>query len=174
MVSEIHENVDLVLGIKNLFELEGVVDSWNSCFSFLNRSISFFPKEKVEVKPKEQKLVVLEAPFEEELTGMAITKLLDTKEQMTLTVKIKFIRNRATFKVKNDTHETMTSDPTQMLGVIDIRSLGYYKIKQGVLEQNLSHMYYFESAHQVCDQFNRLMNMLKKRKEWKVQKGTHG
>ena len=52
VVSEIHENVDLVLGIKNLFELEGVIDSQNSCFSFLNRSIPFFPKEKVEVKPK--------------------------------------------------------------------------------------------------------------------------
>ena len=27
LLSEIHENVDLVLGIKNLFELEGVIDS---------------------------------------------------------------------------------------------------------------------------------------------------
>ena len=112
LVSEIHENVDLVLGIKNLYELEGVIDSWNSCFRFLNRSIPFFPKEKAEVKPKEQKLVVLEAPFEEEITGMATTKLLDTKEQMTPSMKIKFIRNRATFKVKNDMHETVTFNPT--------------------------------------------------------------
>ena len=162
MVSEIHENVDLVLGIKNLFELEAVIDSWNSCFSFLNRSIPFFPQEKVEVKPKEQKIMVLEAPFEEEFTAMAITKLLDTKEQMTLTMKIKFIRNRATFKVKNDTHETMTFNPTQMLGIIDLRSLGYYKIKQGVLQQNLSHISHFESSHQVCDQFNRLTDTLRK------------
>ena len=99
-------------------------------------------------------------PFEEEITGMAITKLLDTKEQMTLTMKIKFIRNRATFKVKNDMHETMTFDPTQMLSIMDLRSLGYYKIKQGVPQQNLSHMYHFEPAHKVCNQFNRLINML--------------
>ena len=39
LVSEIHENVDLVLGIKNVFEMEGVIESCNSCFSFLNRSI---------------------------------------------------------------------------------------------------------------------------------------
>ena len=38
---EIHENVDLVIGIQNLFELEGVIDSWDSCFSFLNRCIPF-------------------------------------------------------------------------------------------------------------------------------------
>ena len=54
LVSEIHENVDLVLGIKNLFELEGVIDSWNSCLNFLNRSMPFFPQEKVEVKPKDR------------------------------------------------------------------------------------------------------------------------
>ena len=40
LVYEIHENV---LGIKNIFELEGVIDSCDSSFSFLNRSIPFFP-----------------------------------------------------------------------------------------------------------------------------------
>ena len=55
LVSEIHENVDLMIGIKNLFELEGVIDSQDSCVNFLNRSIPFYPKEKVSVKPKEQR-----------------------------------------------------------------------------------------------------------------------
>ena len=34
LVSEIREHVDLVIGIKNLFELEGVIDSQNSCVFF--------------------------------------------------------------------------------------------------------------------------------------------
>lgn len=34
LVSEIHENVDLVLGIKNVFELEGVINSRDCCFEF--------------------------------------------------------------------------------------------------------------------------------------------
>ena len=42
LVSDIHENVDLVIGIKNLFELESVMDSQDTCLSFLNRSIPFF------------------------------------------------------------------------------------------------------------------------------------
>ena len=162
-VSEIYENVDLVIGIKTLFELEGVIDSSDSCVSFLNRSIPFFPKEKVSVKPKEQKLIVLEAPFVEEILGMAITKMLDTKEQKTLTMKLKFIRNRAMFKVTNSTHDIF--DPKEMLGVVDLRSLGHYKIKQGVLQQNLSCMYHFESVNTVCDQFNRLINTLRKEEE---------
>ena len=53
LVSEIHKNVNLVIGIKNLFKLGGVIDSWDSCVNFPNRSIPFFLKEKVSVKPKE-------------------------------------------------------------------------------------------------------------------------
>ena len=107
-------------------------------------------------------MIVLEAPFVEEISGMAITKMLDVKEQKTLTMKLKFIRNRAMFKVTNSTRETVTFDPKEMLGIVDLRSLGYYKIKKGVLQQNLSCMYHFESANMVCDQFNRLINTLRK------------
>ena len=147
LVSEIHENIDLMIGIKNLFEFEGVIGSQDSCVNFLNRSKPFFPKEKVSVKPKEQRLIVLEAPFVEEISGMAITKMLDAKEQETLTMKLKFIQNRAIFKVTNSTHEMVTFDPKEMLSIVDLRSLGYYKIKQGVLQQNHSCMHHFESAN---------------------------
>ena len=54
LVSEIHENIDLVLGIKNIFELEGIINSRESYFSFLNRSIPFFPKDQFLLKPQEQ------------------------------------------------------------------------------------------------------------------------
>ena len=125
LVSKIHENVDLVIGIKNVFELEGVINSQNSRVNFLNRSIPFFQKEKVTVKPKEQKVLTLDAPFMEEISGMAITKMLDTNEQKTLTMKLKFVRNRAIFKVTNSTHEAVTFHPKEILGVIDLRLLGY-------------------------------------------------
>ena len=90
-------------------------------------------------------------------------------------MKLKLIRNRATFKVTNSTQDTVIVDPKEMLGIVDLRSLGYYKIKQGVLQQNLSCMYHFESANTVCDQFNRLIKTLrKKRKKLVVQKNIHG
>ena len=68
LVSEIHDNVDLVMGMKNIFKLEGMIDSQDSCLSFLSRSIPFFPVTEVEIAPKTQKMVVVEAPFIEELT----------------------------------------------------------------------------------------------------------
>ena len=120
-ISEIHENVDLVFRIKNIFKLEGVIDSCDSCFIFLNRSSPFFPKEKTEINPKEQKLVIVEAPFVEEISEMAIVKLLQMQEHVTNVKKLKFIRGRATTNVTNNTHETVMFDLTEMIGILDLR-----------------------------------------------------
>ena len=57
LVSEIHDNVDLVLGMKNAYELEGIIDMQDSSFRFLNRSILFFSKEQTIVKPKVKKFI---------------------------------------------------------------------------------------------------------------------
>ena len=79
------------MGMKNIFKLEGVEDSRESCFSFLSRSIPFFPVMMVEVVPTSQKMVIVEAPFFEELSGMAMVKILDMKEQTKNMIKLKFI-----------------------------------------------------------------------------------
>ena len=55
-VSEIHENVDIVLGIKNVFELEGVINSRDCCFKFLNQSAAIFLEHNLILKPNEQKV----------------------------------------------------------------------------------------------------------------------
>ena len=89
-VSKIHENVDIVLGIKNVFELEGVINLQEYCFSFLNRSIPIFWKEEMVLKPKEQKLMKIEAPFLDEISGLAIIQLLDKLTQSIIMLKVKF------------------------------------------------------------------------------------
>ena len=45
--------------------------------------------------------------------------------------------------------ETLIFDRKTMIGILDLRSLGYYKIKQGVLQQNLNKYYHFEEAKSV-------------------------
>ena len=62
----------------------------------------------VEIAPKTQKMVIVEASFIEELLGMAIVKILDMKEQTTNMINLKFIRNKAVLKITNKTHKTMT------------------------------------------------------------------
>ena len=51
-------------------------------------------------------------------------------------LKLKFIWNLATLDVTNSSLETVIFDPKEMLGILDLRSIGYYKIKQGIMQQN--------------------------------------
>ena len=44
----------------------------------------------------------------------------------------------------NNGTETIIFKPEEMLEIVDLRSLGYYKIKQGILQQNLSKYYRFK------------------------------
>ena len=149
LVSEIHENVDLVLGIKNVFELEGVINSHDCCFKFLNRSIPIFPEQCTILKPNEQKLIRVKAPFIDELSGLAIVKMLDEGTHSTLLLKLKFTQNRAMLGITNRGTNTIVFKPEEMIRIIDLRLLGYYRIKQGILQQNLSRYYKFEKAEKL-------------------------
>ena len=123
-----HENVDLVLGIKNVFELEGVINSQDCCFNFLNRSLPIFPNGHVVLKPKEQKLIKVKAPFIDGILGLAIIKVLDGSTYSTMLLNLKFMCNTAMLDIVNNGPDTIIFKPGKMLGIADLRSLGYYKI----------------------------------------------
>ena len=52
-----------------------------------------------------------------------------------------------------------------MMGILDLRLLGFYKIKQEVLQDHLGRHYHFELADDVCDQYNRFVNLMRKEEE---------
>ena len=122
-MSEIHENVDLVLGIMNMFELEGVINYRDCCFKFLNRSLAIFPVDGIILKPKEQKLIKVKTPFIDEISWLAIVKILDGGTHSTLLIKLKFTCNVAVLDKVNKGTETMTFKTEEMLGIVDLRLL---------------------------------------------------
>ena len=64
LVSEIHENVDLVLGIKNVFEFKGIINLRDCSFKFLNRSVPIYPENEIVLKPSEQSRPHLQMKFQ--------------------------------------------------------------------------------------------------------------
>ena len=62
-------------------------------------------------------------------------------------------------------HKTVTFRQTEMIGVVDLRSLGFYKIKQEVLQEHLGKHYHFELADDICNQYNRFVNCMRKEEE---------
>ena len=159
-VSELHDNVDLVLGVKNFIELEAELSKRELKLKFLNRSVSIFPVHKEAVKPKKMKFLNAEAPFLDEISGLSIIKLLGPDTYDTLTVKVKFERNEALLGVANDSTKVIILDSKRPLAILDIRSLGCYKIHQGVCQQWLSKYYSFESLQNIFKGYNNFRNKL--------------
>ena len=79
----------------------------------------------------------------------------------------------AILDIVNNGTETMIFRPEEMLGIVDLRLLGYYKVKQGILQQNLSKYYRFERGEKLCENFNNFVNTLKKEREQKLPEESY-
>ena len=119
------------------------------------------------MKPNEQRLVEVKAPFAYEILGMAIIKILDGSTHSTLLIKLEFMCNKAVLDIVNKGKDTTIFKTEEMIGIIDLRSLGYSRIKQCILQQIFSRYYRFEKAEKLCEYFNRFVNTLKKEGEQK-------
>ena len=80
------------------------------------------------------------------MSGLAIIKILDGSTYSSMLIKIKFTCNAATLDIVNNSTDTIIFKPKEMIGIVDLRLLGYYKMKEGILQQNLSKYYIFEKA----------------------------
>ena len=58
------------------------------------------------LKPKEQRLIKVEAPFIDEISGLAIIKILDGSTYSTMLIKLKFTHNVAILDIVNNGTET--------------------------------------------------------------------
>ena len=136
LVSEIQQSMDLILGVKNMFELEGEVSCRTLQFKFLNRSLPLFLLSTHRLKVGAKAYVKAKVPFIEKLSGHAVIKLLHKGSLGTM--KVRLIDNITVMQIINNTPSTMYLAPEQSIGIVDIRSLGYYNIKPKVMHFNLT------------------------------------
>ena len=112
----------------------------------------------------------MKAPFIDVISGLAIIKILDGRTYSTMLIKLKFTCSTAILDIVNNGTETIIFKPEEMLGLGDLRLLGYYKTKQGILQQNLSKYYRFERADTLCGYFNKFINTLKRKENKKTRR----
>ena len=67
------------MGIKNIYQIEGVINTIVPCLCFLNRSIPFYCIAEIFLKPTEQRFLEIYEPFIDEISWLAIIKLFDLK-----------------------------------------------------------------------------------------------
>ena len=143
--------MDLILGVENMFELEGEVSCRTSQFKFLNRSLPLFPLSTHRIKVGAKAYVKAKVPFIEKLSGHAVAKLL--YKGSVGTMKVRLVDNITVMQIINNTPSTMYLSPEQSIGIVDIRSLGYYNIKPKVIRFNLTGNHYLLSRWDMDPQF---------------------
>ena len=146
LVSEIQQNMDIILGIKNMFEIEGEISCRTSQFRFLNRSLPIFTLSPHRIKVGAKAYVKAKVPFVEKLSGHAIAKLLYKGSLGTM--KIRLVDNLTVIQIINNTPSTVYLSPEESIGIVDLRSLGYYNIKPQVMHFHLT------GAHNLFSRWN--------------------
>ena len=123
--------MDLILGVKNIVELEGMVNTRICSVKFLNRSLPIFPIAHHKIEPGRMAYVKVRIPFVEKPSGIAIVKLLYKYHIGTMQVHID--SNQSIIKIINNTEETIHYTPQLAIGIVDIRSLGYYNVGKSIM-----------------------------------------
>ena len=151
LVSEIQQSMDLILGVKNMFELEGGVSCRTSQFRFLNRSLPLFPLSTHRIKVGAKAYVKAKVPFIEKLSRHVVAKLLYKGSLGTM--KVRLVDKITAMQIINNTSSTMYLSPEQSIGIVDIRSLGYYNIKPEVMHFNMTGIHNLLSRWDMDPQF---------------------
>ena len=74
IVAALHESIDIVIGMKNMVELEGILNTRTSSFDFLSHSIPIYLQNDFKVKPGDKAYVKMVAPFQRQINIRAIVK----------------------------------------------------------------------------------------------------
>ncbi len=157
LVCDISSSHDLIIGIQNMFELEGELSARKGRFSWLNRSLPLLINQDLTLHPGQSQDVVVHVPFMERIEGKCTVKLY--VPDGTGTLNLHFQDNKACMNLENNGPETMCYGANRPIGIADLRSLGYFKVTQSQIMNELKDDYNFIEAREACDRYNKLIEV---------------
>ena len=128
---EIQDKIELIFGVKNVFELEGEINSKICSVNFLNRLLPIFPVAFHKIKPGKMACVKVRILFVEKLSGITNVKLMYKYHIDTMRARI--YHSQSILQIINNIDETIHYTPQLSTGIVDIHSLSYYNVTKSVL-----------------------------------------
>ena len=125
-MADIDDGIGLVFGFKNMVETEGILNTRTGEFDFLGRSIPIFSKHDLDVKPGGKAYLKVRIPFVEKLSGRALCKIF--AGEINHTLKLKVQDNQAVVEFENKSNTTAELRRKTVLDILDLRSMGYFKV----------------------------------------------
>ena len=109
-----------------MVETEGLLNTRTGEFDFIGRSIPIFPQNDLDVRPGEKAYVKIRAPFCDKLSGMICAKFFSRDVVNTLRIKIQ--DNQGIVQFVNHQDEIVHLRKEKAVGILDLRSVGYFKV----------------------------------------------
>ena len=126
IVGEIDDGMDLVFGFKNMTETRSRLNIRTGEYDFIGRSIPVYPQNDLDVSVGKQVLIKIHAPFGEKLSGRIMTKLFGSEKVFTMKLKIE--NNQGCVQFINKGQEKIKLRKDKAIGILDLRSVGYFKV----------------------------------------------
>ena len=126
IVAEIDDGMDLVFGFKNMAETEGRLNTRTGEYDFIGRSIPVYPQNDLDVPEGKQVLIKIKAPFGEKLSGRIIMKMFGSDKVFTMKIRIE--NNQGCVQFINKSPDTIKLMESKAIGILDLRSIGYFKV----------------------------------------------
>ena len=148
LVNSSKTNELLLMGMKNLVEMEGVLCTRTMTPKFLNHSAPVFPQENFILQPNEDRTVKLDIAFPSELNGIVVMSMVQHLK-FPVGIKTSIKRNKTVLILENNCSYSLTFKRDLPIGIIDARSLGHFHCQNKNLTKTLLTNYYIISAHHI-------------------------
>ena len=109
-----------------MVETEGTLNTRAGEYDFIGRSIPIFPQKYLDVPAGEKAYIKVKAPFCDKLSGMICTKFFG--RDMVYTLRVKFQDNQGVVQFRNGSDEIAQLRKDKAVGILDLRSIGYFKV----------------------------------------------
>ena len=109
-----------------MVETEGMLNTRTGEYDFIGRSIPIFPQNDLDVQAGEKAYIKVKAPFCDMLSGMICTKFFG--RDMVYTLRVKFQDNQGVVQFRNGRDEIAQLRKGKAVGILDLRSIGYFKV----------------------------------------------
>ena len=109
-----------------MVETEGMLNTSTGEYDFIGRSIPIFPQNDLEVPAGEKAYIKVRAPFCDMLSSMICTKFFG--RDMVCTLRVKFQDNQGVVQFRNGSDEIAQLRKDKAVGILDLRSIGYFKV----------------------------------------------
>ena len=139
-LAPIMDDYDFIIGQKSMYELEGGPNFGNLTFHFLMRSVDIIARDDVYIRRGDRKKVYFkmkEAPpgFK---SGRGILKLKsDRNDKLPQTILVDIKNKKIELDLQNQKETDLFIRKGELVGSLDMRSLGYFHISRDTLQEVL-------------------------------------